>query len=136
MSAVERTAADLEDLQAVVMDKAWGLACAIRESAAFETFVGARRALMEDDTLRRSFHAHQARRQEVEFIRKEGEADPAQEAALEEEWRMLSAIPVMQAYLEAQEELATLLTEAVTILNAEFGVDYGAICTPPERCCG
>jgi len=136
MSAAERAVAELEDLQAVAMEKARALARAIGESAAYKAFEEAHGALMADDTLRRRFHAYQAQRQEVEFARRGGGADPAQEAALEEEWRALSAIPILQAYLEAQRELTALLGEVVTILNAEFGVDYGAVCTPPGSCCG
>ena len=136
MSAAERAVAEREDLQAVAMEKARALARAIGESAAYKAFEEAHGALMADDTLRRRFHAYQAQRQEVEFARRGGGADPAQEAALEEEWRALSAIPILQAYLEAQRELTALLGEVVTILNAEFGVDYGAVCTPPGSCCG
>jgi len=136
MSAAERAVAEREDLQAVAMEKARALARAIGESAAYKAFRRAHGALMEDDTLRRRFYAYQAQRQEVEFARRAGSAEPAQEAALEEEWRVLSAIPILQAYLEGQRELTALLKEMVTILNAEFGVDYGAVCTPPGSCCG
>lgn len=135
MSAAERATADIEDLQAVAMEKARGLARAIGESAAYKAYREAHGALMADDTLRRRFHAYHAQRQEVEFARRAGSAEPAQEAALEEEWRALSAIPILHAYLEPQRELTALLGEAVTILNAEFGVDYGAVCTP-RGCCG
>ncbi len=135
MSAAEQATAT-EDLQAVAMEKARALACAIGESGAYKAFRRAHGALMEDDTVRRRFHAYQAQRQEVEFARRAGSAEPAQEAALEEEWRGLSAIPIVQAYLEGQRELTALLKEMVTILNAEFGVDYGAVCTPPGSCCG
>lgn len=136
MSVSDRAAADLEDVQAVVMDKAQALARAIGESAAYKVFRRAHGALMEDDAVRRRFYAYQAQRQEVEFARRAGSAEPAQEAALEEEWRVLSAMPIVQAYLEGQRELTALLKEMASLVNAEFGVDYGAVCTPPGSCCG
>ncbi len=132
----ERAPAESEDRQAVAMENARALAHAIGESAAYAAYRQADGALTADEPVRRRFHAYQAQRQELEFARGEGGADPAQEAALEEEWRALSAVPILQAYLGAQRGLTVLLGEVVTILNAEFGVDYGAVCTPPGSCCG
>ena len=136
MTAGERAPAAIEDLQAVALENAQVLARAIGESAAYKAFREAQGALMTDDTLRRRFDAYQAQRQGIEFARRSGTADPAQEAALEEDWRALSTIPIVRAYLEGQGELTALLREMVTILDEEFGVDYGAVCTPPGSCCG
>ncbi len=129
-------AADLGELEAVAMEKAQALARAIAESATYKMFKEAQGRLTADATVSRRFSAYQAERQRVEFARREDAADPSQETALEEEWRGLSVLPMVQAYLAAQAELTALLREMVIVLNEEFGVDYGAVCTPPERCCG
>ncbi len=136
MSEVQQTTSQAADLESVAIERARALARAIGESAAYRAFEETHEGLMADQALRQRLQAHQAERQAVELAKGWGGADRAREAAVEAEWRSLSAHPVLHAYLQAEEELTALLREVVGVLDAGLGIDYGATCTPPSSCCG
>jgi cell fate (sporulation/competence/biofilm development) regulator YlbF (YheA/YmcA/DUF963 family) len=136
MSTPERAVLSGADLETAALERARALARAIGESSAFRAFEAAQQALQDDGALAERLQAFQRRQQELRFAQEWGSTDPAQMAALEEEWSTLSAVPTLQEYLRAQEELTGLLSEVVGVLNGQLGLDYGAICAPAGSCCG
>ena len=123
------------DLQEAALEKARALARAVGESPSFKAFEAAQEALMADREVNRRLQAFQRRQQEVRFARAWGGGDPAQEAALEEEWRTLSRTATLQAYLRAQEQLRDILRVVAGMISQEIGIDYGAACSPAGGCC-
>ncbi len=123
------------DLQEAALEKARALARAIGESPSFKAFEAAQEALMADREVNQKLQAFQRRQQEVRFARAWGGGDPAQEAALEEEWRTLSRTATLQAHLRAQEQLTDALRMVAGIISQDIGIDYGAACSPAGGCC-
>jgi cell fate (sporulation/competence/biofilm development) regulator YlbF (YheA/YmcA/DUF963 family) len=123
------------DLQEAALEKARALARAVGESPSFKAFEATQEALMADREVNRRLQAFQRRQQEVRFARAWGGGDPAQDAALEEEWRTLSWTATLQAYLRAQEQLTDVLRVVAGMISQEIGIDYGAACSPAGGCC-
>ncbi len=123
------------DLEAAALERARALALAVGVSPSFKAFEVAQEALVADREVNRRLEAFQRREQEVRFARAWGGGDPAQDAALEEEWRTLSQTPTLQAYLQAQEQLTDLLRAVAGMISQETGIDYGAACAPAGGCC-
>jgi len=135
MSASKPAVVDRADLEAAALETARVLGRAIGESSVFRAFEGAQETLVADEEVSRRLRAYQTRQQEIWLARSWGGADPLQEQALDEEWRTLSAMPTLRAYLRAQEELTALLREVAGIISQEIGIDYGATCAPASGCC-
>lgn len=135
MSIVRQAVVNGVNLEAAALEKARSLARAVGESPSFKAFEAAQEALMEDQEVNRKLQDYQRRQQEVWFARTWGGGDSAQEAALEEEWRVLSRTPTLRAYLRAQEQLTDVLRAVAGMISQEVGIDYGAACAPAGGCC-
>jgi len=135
MSPAKQDVLNGVDLQEAALEKARALARAVGESPSFKAFEAAQEALMADREVNRRLQAFQRRQQEVRFARAWGGGDPAQDAALEEEWRTLSRTATLQAYLRAQEQLTDVLRVVAGMISQEIGIDYGAACSPAGGCC-
>lgn len=135
MSIAKQAVANGVNLEAAALDAARALARAVGESPSFKAFEAAQEALMSDQEVNRRLQDYQRRQQEVWFARTWGGADPAQEAALEEEWRALSQTPILRVYLRAQEQLTDVLRVVGGMISQETGIDYGAACAPAGGCC-
>ena len=135
MSAAKQDVMHGVNLQEAALEKARALARAIGESPSFQAFEAAQEALVADREVTRKLQAFQRRQQEVRFARAWGGGDPAQETALEEEWRTLSRTATLQAHLRAQEQLTDALRMVAGIISQDIGIDYGAACSPAGGCC-
>ncbi len=135
MSSTEHAVASGVNLEAVALEKARTLALAIGESPSFKAFEDTQEALVADRDLNRRLKEYQRRKQEVWFARTWGGGDPAEEAALEEEWSALSETPTLRAYLHAQRQLTDALRVVSERISEELGLDYGAACAPAGGCC-
>jgi cell fate (sporulation/competence/biofilm development) regulator YlbF (YheA/YmcA/DUF963 family) len=135
MSAAKQVVMNGVDLQEAALEKARALARAVGESLSFKAFEAAQEALMADGEVHRRLQAFQRRQQEVRVARAWGGADPAEDAALEEEWRTLSRTATLQAHLRAQEQLTDALRMVAGIISRDIGIDYGAACSPAGGCC-
>lgn len=135
MSTAKQDVMNGVDLQAAALEKARALARAVGESPSFKAFEAAQEALMSDQEVNRRLQDYQRRQQEVWFARTWGGADPAQEGALEEEWRALSQTPILRVYLRAREQLTDVLRVVAGMISQEIGIDYGAACAPAGGCC-
>lgn len=135
MSPAKQDVMNVVDLQAAALEKARALARAVGESPSFKAFEAAHEALMEDREVNRKLQAFQRRQQEVRLAHAWGGGDPAQDAALKEEWETLSQTPTLQAHLRAQEQLMDALRVVTGIISQEIGIDYGAACSPAGGCC-
>jgi len=135
MSIAKQAVANGVNLEAAALDAARALARAVGESPSFKAFEAAQEALMSDQEVNRRLQDYQRRQQEVWFARTWGGADPAQEGALEEEWRALSQTPILRVYLRAQEQLTDVLRVVGGMISQETGIDYGAACAPAGGCC-
>ena len=135
MSTAKQDVMNGVDLQAAALEKAPALARAVGESPSFKAFEAAQEALMADQEVDRKLQDYQRRQQEVWFARTWGGGDSVQEAALEEEWRVLSQTPTLRAYLRAQEQLTDVLRAVAGMISQEIGIDYGAACAPAGGCC-
>ncbi len=135
MSSAKPAGVNGLNLEAAALEKARALARAIGESPSFKAFEAAQETLMTDRDVSRRLQDYQRRQQEVRFARMWGGGDPAQEAALEEEWRAVSEIPALRAYLQAQGQLTDELRAVAGMISQEIGIDYGAACAPAGGCC-
>lgn len=135
MSTAKQDVMDGVDLRAAALEKARALARAVGESPSFKAFEAAQETLMADREVNQRLQAFQRRQQEVRVAHAWGGGDPAQEAALEEEWQTLSRTATLQAYLRAQEQLTDILRVVAGIISQETGIDYGAACSPAGGCC-
>lgn len=134
MQGREQAVAHWTDVEVTALQTARMLARATGESSVFRAFEAAQEALMADAEASRRLRAFHARQQEIQRDRAWGGADPLQEEALEEDWRRLSLMPSVQAYLRAQEGLTDLLREVAGIISQGIGMDYGAACAPAAGC--
>jgi len=135
MSIAKQAVVNGVNLEAAALDAARALARAVGESLSFRAFEAAQEALMADQEVNRRLQDYQRRQQEVWFARTWGGADPAQEGALEEEWRALSQTPILRVYLRAQEQLTDVLRVVGGMISQEIGIDYGTACAPAGGCC-
>ena len=135
MSIAKQAVVNGVNLEAAALDAARALARAVGESPSFKAFEAAQEALMSDQEVNRRLQDYQRRQQEVWFARTWGGADPAQEGALEEEWRALSQTPILRVYLRAQEQLTDVLRVVGGMISQEIGIDYGTACAPAGGCC-
>lgn len=135
MSTQERPVADTVELEAA-LDEARALAGAIRDSSSFLAYTAARERLDSDQDVNRRLQAFQHRQQELLRARAWGGADVLEEERLVDEWRRISAMPTLAAFLRSQESLKGLLQDVASFVSEEIGVDYGVACAPSGGCCG
>ncbi len=120
---------------AAAIEAARALGRALGESSAFRRFEAAYEVFQSDTDARRKLADFQSRQQEIRLAAMWGGADPREQKKLEREWQNISAMPSLDGYLRAQEELTALLREATGKISEEIGVDYGAACSPSAGCC-
>jgi cell fate (sporulation/competence/biofilm development) regulator YlbF (YheA/YmcA/DUF963 family) len=121
--------------EAPVLARARTLAHAIGESPPFLAFEAARKVLVADAELTRRLHRHQSRERELAPLRAQGGLDPREEEALEAERRSLWGVPVVRAFLSAQEEFEAFLAAVAQVVTEAAGLDYASACAPAGRCC-
>jgi len=126
---------DVMDAEVLVLARARTLARAIGESVRFRAFEAARKTLVADAELTRRLHRYQSRERELAPLRAHGGADPREEGALEVEWHSLSEIPVVRAFLQAQEELEAFFESVAQAITEAAGLDYASACVPAGGCC-
>ncbi len=124
-----------EEPMTLAFEAARSLARSIGDCAVFRRFEVAQEALAADKDTRRKLQEFQSRRQTLRMLGMWGGADPEQEQAIDREWQQLSNIPSLQAYMQAQEELKSLLQEVAARISQASGIDYGAACAPAVGCC-
>lgn len=124
-----------ENLTAAVKDSARSLAKSIARSSAIRSFEAVQEAFMADKTLQRELQQLQARQQQLRLARMWNGVDRKQEEELEAEWDRLAQVPMLQSYLQAQDELRAFLREITGTISREVGVDFGAACSPAGGCC-
>lgn len=124
-----------ENLTVGLKDAARSLAQTIARSNAMRNFEAAQEAFMANKSLRHELQQLQARQQQIRLARMWNGADRKEEEKLEAEWDKLAQVPVLQSYLEAQDQLRAFLQEITGTISREVGVDFGAACSPAGGCC-
>ncbi len=124
-----------ENLTATVKDAARSLARSIAKSSAMASFEAVQEAFMADKPLQHELQQLQARQQQIRLARMWNGVDRQQEEEIEAEWERLAQVPMLQNYLQAQDELRAFLQEITGTISREVGVDFGAACSPAGGCC-
>lgn len=124
-----------ENLSAAVKDAARSLAKSIAKSSVMRSFEVVQEAFMADKPLQHELQQLQARQQQIRLARMWNGVDRQQEEELEAEWDRLAQVPMLQSYLQAQDELRAFLQEITGTISQEVGVDFGAACSPAGGCC-
>jgi len=98
---------------------------AIADLPVYEAFEAARQAVQADDEAQERIREFEQVRQEFLLARQTGQADEAALQTVKEAQASLNALPVMAAFLEAQEDLVERLQAVNEAISAPLVVDFG-----------
>ncbi len=90
-----------------------------------ETFLEARAAVEADPDVQEKIRSFERAREEFQLARQTGDATREDLAALQTRQEELHAVPVMEEYLEAKDDLQGRLEELNEIISERLSVDFG-----------
>ncbi len=129
----EPMVSDPTNSETLVLARARALARAIGDSVSFRALEAARQALVAEPELMRRLRRYQSGERELEPL--QGGVDPREQGALEAERGSLAEIPIVGAYLEAQQDLEAFLETMAQAMTEAAGVDFASACAPAGGCC-
>ncbi|QLG26952.1 YlbF family regulator [Halorarum halophilum] len=98
---------------------------AIVDLPAYRRFAEAKAAVEADEEAQERISEFEQLRQEFSFARQMGNADEESLRKLQEAQADLHSLPVMEEYVEAQDELQGRLEELNEAVSAPLAVDFG-----------
>ena len=122
MSADTETAAE-ERPDVVEMGRQLGEE--IAELPEYQSFESARQAVQADDEAQQKIQEFEEVRQQFMLARQTGQAGEEDLQGVQEAQEELHALPVMEAFLEAQEELVDELEEVNRAISEPLAIDFG-----------
>ena len=98
---------------------------AIAELPEYEAFEAARQAVQADDEAQEKIQEFEQVRQQFALARQTGQASEEDLEGVQQAQEELHALPVMQDFLEAQEELVETLEDVNRAISDPLAVDFG-----------
>ena len=124
MSIETETDAGADDAEAVDA-LASDLGDAIADLPAYERFEEAKAAVEADEEAQERIAEFQQIRQEFSFAQQTGRADDETRRKVQQAQRDLHSLPVMERYVEAQNDLQSRLEELNEAISEPLSVDFG-----------
>ena len=98
---------------------------AIAETPEYRAFEEAKAAVEDDETAQERISEFEQLRQEFALAQQTGEVTQENVRKVQEAQAELHSLPVMEEYLEAQEELQSRLQSVNEAISAPLAVDFG-----------
>ncbi len=128
----------IDDLEiapsSVVMQAAQDFAAALAETQQFKTFEQKAYAFHQDQAAQQAMQAYQQKQQSLRALLMLNALSPEQRDELQRLESAFTNQPVVQEFLSAQAELATLCQALGDTVSKSIGLNYAAACG--VSCCG
>lgn len=117
--------AETSEERANIEEMATELGEAIADTPEYQRFEEAKAAVEGDEDAQEKIREFERLRQEFALARQTGEATQEDVMRIQEAQQELHSIPVMEAYIEAQDELEARLEDLNRAVSAPLAVDFG-----------
>ena len=127
-------AMDVRTREVQALDAAREFAAALAETAEYQAFEQAQLALRRDQVAQDAIRAFQDKQQALVWELRLGLVANAERQELKALEKAMLALPTVQAYMRAQEELSRLCGELAGIISDTIGLDFAGGCGPGCSC--
>jgi cell fate (sporulation/competence/biofilm development) regulator YlbF (YheA/YmcA/DUF963 family) len=116
------------------LEAAREFAAALAETTEYQAFEQAQMALQRNEAAQEAIGAFRDRQQALAWQIRFGLASEAERQELERLEQAMLALPAVQAYIQAQEELSRLCSELAGVISNTIGLDFAGGCGPGCAC--
>ena len=116
------------------LEAAHEFAAALAETTEYRAFEQAQMALQRNEAAQEAIGAFRDRQQALAWQIRFGLASEAERQELERLEQAMLALPAVQAYIQAQEELSRLCSELAGVISNTIGLDFAGGCGPGCAC--
>jgi len=116
------------------MEAAREFAAALAETTEYQAFEQAQMALQRNEAAQEAIGAFRDRQQALAWQIRFGLASDTERQELQQLEQAMLALPAVQAYIQAQEELSRLCSELAGVISNTIGLDFAGGCGPGCAC--